>query len=358
MNIDFPDYFLARVSKLCRHLLRWVGDCETSAIKSRLNEHEVVRPVYVCGLARSGSTILLELLSRVEGVATHRYCDFPFQSVPWLWNKYLRKVKSVPTPIERPNGDRILIDRESPEAMEEPLWMMFFQNLHSTKFSQALTEATNCPSFSQFYDSHVRKMLLIRRGNRYICKNNYNVGRIAYLLKLYPDAHFIVPIRHPWTHTHSLVTQHLRFSEFARANSRVGWYLQAAGHFEFGPQRIPIQFDCTAATQTLGCWARGDEHLGYAVQWKEVYGLVQRLRDTPLEIANRIHVIRYEDFCKEPRREFSALLRETGFSENTSISLDHVDAASHPNTLTDDIREAIWQEVGTVASKFGYSATF
>ena len=52
----------------------------------RLDAIPIDRPIFVTGLARSGTTILLTVLSRSAGVATHRYRDFPFLDIPLLWN--------------------------------------------------------------------------------------------------------------------------------------------------------------------------------------------------------------------------------------------------------------------------------
>lgn len=355
VRIAFADYFLARSSHALQPALKQLGNWETGLVASQLRSIQVSRPVFICGLARSGSTILLELLSQIAGVATHRYRDFPFQAIPWIWNNYLNRFQVNSEPVERPHADRIRITRESPEAMEEPLWMMFFNHLHSTCTSQLLTEATACPEFSRFFDEHLRKMLLIRGGQRYVAKNNYNVGRIAFLARLYPDAQFIVPIRHPVSHVHSLVSQHIRFCEYARIQPRVGAYLQAAGHFEFGPQRIPIQFDSTAANRTLEHWTRGDNHRGYAVQWNEVYGYVQHLFENDQQLAQQIHVVRYEDFCSAPEKVFTNLLQQAGLAETCPLSLDHISAIDSTKTLSAEIQDAIWREVDTVATNLGFT---
>ncbi len=105
----------------------------------------------------------------------------------------------------------------------------FFLKLHSTELSQRLTDKTDCPAFAKFFDAHLRKILYIRNGTRYVAKNNYSVGRIEYLSRLYPDAHFVVPIRHPFHHVHSLVAQHQRFCRYAKVEPRVAGYLRAQG---------------------------------------------------------------------------------------------------------------------------------
>ena len=57
----------------------WVklGNVESNAMRAELDAIAIDRPVYIAGLARSGTTILLELLAGHSDVATHRYRDFP-----------------------------------------------------------------------------------------------------------------------------------------------------------------------------------------------------------------------------------------------------------------------------------------
>src|SRR3546814_3756590 len=68
------------------------------------------------------------------------------------------------------------------------------------------------PAFAAFYSDHIRKLLWLRQGRRYLSKDNYNLGRLGGLIALFPDARFIVPLRDPVTHIASLMRQHALFS--------------------------------------------------------------------------------------------------------------------------------------------------
>ena len=172
-------------------------------------------PVFISGLARSGTTILLEELSKVPGVGTHRYRDFPFLMTPWFWNRFLDLFRVPLESVERAHKDRIRITAESPDAFEEPLWQFFFPHLHSAAALHRLTGERRFEEFESFFKDHIRKLLLIRQQPRYLSEENYNVAQIEYLATLFPDARFIIPIRHPVTHVQSLVQQHALFSEYA-----------------------------------------------------------------------------------------------------------------------------------------------
>ena len=126
-----------------------LGDLESSAHRAELDEIAIDRPCYVAGLARSGSTILLELLAGQPGVATHRYRDFPPIFTPLFWNRAFAHVyRADAPPAERAHKDRILVTPDSPEAMEEVLWMRFFPGMHDTGRSQVLDAATSNPRSS------------------------------------------------------------------------------------------------------------------------------------------------------------------------------------------------------------------
>ena len=110
-----------------------LGDLESSAHRAELEAIPIERPVYVAGLARSGSTILLEMLAGRPGVATHRYRDFPPVYTPLFWNRaFAPGLPADAPPTERAHKDRILVTPDSPEAMEEVLWMRFFPTAHET----------------------------------------------------------------------------------------------------------------------------------------------------------------------------------------------------------------------------------
>ena len=101
------------------------------------------------------------------------------------------------------------------------------------------------------------------------------------------------------THVHSLVRQQALFSRYAAEDARVARYLAAAGHFEFGPQRVPIRLNVDEGDRILAAWSRGDEYLGYSIQWKEIYGFVESLRRTNPAVAQQMVIIRYEDLCDQ-----------------------------------------------------------
>jgi Sulfotransferase family len=257
--------------------------------------------------------------------------------------------------VERPHKDRILITSASPDAFEEPLWRQFFPAQHEPGANQRLTAEVSHPKFEAFYRDHLRKILLLRGAPRYVSKGNYNVGRIEYLAKLFPDAVFVVPVRRPLEHVASLCRQHALFASYGEADPRVPLYLAAAGHFEFGLQRRSLVLGNGAAERQAGL-GTGDDVLGYAQQWVEVYGHVERLMAQP-ELAGRILLVRYEDFCAAPEQGLDAILAHAGLADaDGTVRAFAAQISASPELIPPVIaarRNEILSIVGDLASRLG-----
>ncbi|HEX3989800.1 MAG TPA: sulfotransferase, partial [Acetobacteraceae bacterium] len=114
---------------------------EGRLLADRLAATAIDRPVFVAGLARAGTTIVLRTLSEASEFATHRYADFPFLFTPYAWARLRRLMPARrQEPRERMHRDGIMVTAESPEAMEEVLWMAFFPRLHDPAVSNVLDE--------------------------------------------------------------------------------------------------------------------------------------------------------------------------------------------------------------------------
>lgn len=358
MKIRAVDYALVRFATLASPLLKQLGNWESAWLAPRLARQAITRPVFIAGLARSGTTVLLELLAGLGPFATHRYRDFPFVLTPYLWNRYLDLFPYNDQPAERAHKDRIFITRESPEGFEEPIWRAFFPVLQRGPAVAHLADPPHHAVFERFYRDHIKKILLLRGGSRYLSKNNYSLTRIGYLATRFPDAVFVVPVRHPVPQVLSLVRQHRLFLSYAQEDPRTARWLSAAGHNEFGPHRRPIAFNAEAARRACEAWCRGDDALGYAIQWAGAYRLVARLCDAGPEISRRLLVLRYEDLCQRPRATFESLLAQIELRHEAlrPVALNHIAAPTWmAESFTPDLCQAIWHETEHVARRFGYS---
>ena len=350
------DYALVQASLHLAPLLRMLGRFEEDLFGADLHRIEIEAPIFVTGLARSGTTMMLTLLSQAAGVATHRYRDFPFLFAPLAWNRFQDFMRpAAAEAVERPHRDRIRITRESPEAFEEPLWQAFFPVTHDPARYHVLGPDTQNSAFEACFGSHLRKILWLRAGTRYLSKGNYNATRIGYLSRLFPDARFVVPIREPLAHVQSLVRQHQLFCAYASQDARVPAYLAAAGHYEFGPQRRPINADPARIGEIERAWRSGDDYRGYARQWAQVYLHVDRLRREE-RLGRRLRVVRYEDACAGGEAVSRELLEFCGLSDPDG----RVRAAAAklvappPEPVGEREAHAVREEAASVASLYGY----
>ena len=292
---------------------RALGNLESITLGKDLDSQEIIKPIFVSGLARSGSTILTEVISQHPKLACHHYSDFPISWTPYWWNS-LRKRLPLPKqePQERAHRDRLMITSDSPEAVEEVLWMHFFPEAHEPDCSHVMAEQESHPRFEKYYRDHIRKLLMVRGRQRYLAKNNYHVTRIEYLLKLFPDARFVIPIRDPVQQVASLIKQHRLFSQQDEEDSRVSRQLKLSGHYEFGPLRCPIIVN---ENQQAHYGPRLDELSWYAKQWADVYGFLQQRMTENQTLAKACLVIRYEEICSQTRKSLDRLFAHLGLDD-------------------------------------------
>src|SRR5690348_12486441 len=159
---------LASLSPTCSLRL---GEWESAVLGDRIENIQVDRPIYIAGLARSGSTALLECVTSFPQAASHRYRDFPWVFTPYWWNEFLaRTPRRATSHRPRVHADGIAVSPESSEALEEPLWLSAFpspcvegaiahwQSTSATERAGNDRVANN--RFANFYRRHVQKLLL------------------------------------------------------------------------------------------------------------------------------------------------------------------------------------------------------
>ena len=180
--------------------------------------------VFVSGLARSGTTALLNALYQSDTFASLSYDDMPFILAPNLWSKINSKSKSSDL-VERAHGDGIKVSTESPEAFEEVFWMTFDENDKNDQ---------------QKFKTYVQLINHKYGKGRYLSKNNQNIRRLGLISKLFPCSKILIPFRHPLQHAFSLLSQHKKFIADSKEDIFISNYMTWIGHTEFGPNYIPI----------------------------------------------------------------------------------------------------------------------
>ncbi|MGH8018750.1 MAG: hypothetical protein ACREIA_10730 [Opitutaceae bacterium] len=133
---------------------------------------------------------------------------------------------------------------------------------------------------------------------RYVSKNNLNIARVGWLCGAFPEARVIVPFREPLQHAASLRRQHLNFLEIHRRDDFARQYMAAIGHFDFGANLRPVDFEGWCDETALDAASGLDFWLTY---WTSGYSHLLR------EEGPRVRFSSYDAFCAAPQEGLSML---------------------------------------------------
>ena len=364
-QFDFPApmYFIAKMVSRFPSVANAMHKTESIYLRKRLKNYPINRPIYVTGVARAGTTITLEMLSRHPSVATHRYLHMVMPYTPHLVQKLANVLPLMTKPVERLHKDRMLVTRDSPEAVEEILWQKHFSSIVDESQSNILDASNSHPVFEQLYRSHIQKLLLNQKASRYAAKNNYNVSRLEYLQKLFPDVRFVIVIRNPFDHIASLAKQDYVLGNLEHGDPRLLDWTKIIGHREFGTAKICINFGNTETVKTIRrLWSDPKTYAqGWAMYWNSAYSFVHERIESNPKIAESSIIVRYEDLCEYPEKMIDAIIKHTeidseSFNPIKEYYCSRLTKPSYYRTeYTEKEQEAILSETAETAAKFGYS---
>ena len=230
--------------------------------------------VFVAGLARSGTTILLNAIHQSNQFASLTYDDMPFILAPNLWGKINRR-STHGEAKERAHGDSIRVSTNSPEAFEEVFWKTFTDN-------SIIREEL----FIKFIS------LILKKNNktRYLSKNNQNIRRLDLLSEIFPRSKILIPFRDPLQQTLSLFSQHMKFGKEQNEDTFVRDYMKWIGHSEFG-----LDYKMIHPSNLL--YPNEKEFNHWLEQWYLTYKSVLELSAEHGEF----YLIRFESLCNNPK---------------------------------------------------------
>jgi len=232
-----------------------LSDLENNIYGKKFREIEVVKPVFITALPRAGTTLLLDLLASTSNFVTNTYRDMPFFLIPVFWNNYSRIFKQSDKLRERAHGDGMLVSVDSPEAFEEIIWKSFWKSKYK-KDKIIPWNNLSYPEFESFFKKHIQKTIFLKSNNkesygRYISKNNLNIARTKYISQIFPDSTILILFRDPLQHASSLLRQHLNFLEIHKEDSFACKYMEAIGHYDFGKNIKPVDFNSWITQELL-----------------------------------------------------------------------------------------------------------
>lgn len=261
------------------------------------------RHVFVTGLARAGTTVLLRLLHRSGPFRSLTYRDMPFVLAPNLWKRLSLRWQQGQQERMRAHGDRVMVNADSPEAFEEVFWRIFTG--HDYIRANGLLPYRPGEAALKRFRSYVGAILASgeQGERRYLSKNNNNLLRLPALAAAFPEARFVVPFRHPGTHATSLWKQHGLFCRMQAESPFVRNYMDWLGHHEFGLGHRPFLF---------GGSPDGDLSPVSPDYWLDLWIRTHKaLLEQPVE---RRHWVCYEDLCTNDE-VWAQLARRLGLAE-------------------------------------------
>lgn len=272
-----------------------LNDFECRRFKKRLAPIQSDHPVFVTALPRAGTTLLLELLVNSGEFVSHTYRDMPFLMVPLLWQKFSARFKHDTEARERAHGDGMMVTTDSPEAFEEIIWRHFWPK-HYQESRIVPWQKSQSATFEQYLATHFKKIIAARTGDqyhgqRYVSKNNLNIARLPYLVRLFPESTILVPFRHPLQHARSLLRQHRNFLAIHADDDFACAYMRDIGHYDFGANLKPVDFNHWLASAT---WKDATTINFWLEYWLNAYRYVSGL-DAP-----QIHLLGYDELCVNP----------------------------------------------------------
>ena len=264
------NYFISRASL----------ELEFDLHKKKILQKEIEKVVFISGLARSGTTILLRKVFSSNEFASLQYNNMPFLFLPNLWSPK-SKIKSY----ERAHGDSIKINESSPEEFDEYFWKVHLDDNYIKKNHLNIHEIDNV--FLDNYIKYIKLVCLSKSQKNYITKNNNNILRISSLYKI-PNSYFFFLIRNPLDHASSLLKLHKKFIKEQKKDIFSLDYFNFLGHHEFGIGHKPFNLIYSIFDQLKDFDINSIEY--WLIIWKQYYCYL-------LKIYNEnFIIILFEDF--------------------------------------------------------------
>jgi hypothetical protein len=247
------------------------------------------RHVFVSGLARAGTTVLMRHFHATGAYRSLTYRDMPFVLAPNLWRKLARSSKRDVAAAERAHGDRIFVDVDSPESLDEVFWRIFAGEEYIEKTH--LKPHSPDPETTWKYVCYVNAILNAQdtRLPRYLSKNNNNILRLNGIRGAFPQALILIPFRDPLSHAGSLLRQHRNFVEMQAESRFVRSYMTWLVHHEFGHDHRPFRFGEDGRSVPSSYGTNAIEY--WVDMWCATYGWLER--SAPEDAI----FVCYEDLC-------------------------------------------------------------
>lgn len=269
--------------------------------------------LFVSGLARSGTTALLNCLYKTNEFASLNYADMPFILAPNLGRKLFTGTSKTNFK-ERAHKDGIFINSESPEALDEVYWKVFLNDNYIQK-DRLLINNPSSVVLNQFKD-YIHLILKKNQNGkqlRYLSKNNNNILRLHSIIATFPNSQIIIPFRDPLQQALSLLNQHNHFCKIHKEDPFSLKYMNWIGHHEFGLNQKPFFLNDKAIFDQME--QSNKEEINYwLLSWLNYYSYIVN------NLSKNYILFSFERFCREPNIVLGELLKKIDL-ENYNLNL-------------------------------------
>jgi hypothetical protein len=181
--------------------------------KTNLNRSDI-NIILITGLARSGTTSLLNELVKNDSVFSLKYQNMPFVLAPKFQNILQNKASLEINIIERSHKDGIFINEFSPEAFDE----VFFKVYEEKKFTLKDKLRQYESRYINKYLNFINHCLCVNQKKNYLTKNNNHILRLSQLIET-QKFKILVTFREPLSHAYSLLNKHIIHSKLQESDS-------------------------------------------------------------------------------------------------------------------------------------------
>ena len=258
--------------------------------------------LWVTGLARAGTTSVLERLVATGAFHSLNYANMPLVLAPGMWKRFHNP--GTGELKERSHGDGILVGLDSAEALEE----VFFQAITGRGYVKAdglhAHDIDDAQHAAYLDYQGIALASAERPGAMYIAKNNNALLRYPAMRRLNREFHAVVMFREPLSHAASLLAMHRKYCAMQADDPFVLEYMDWLAHHEFGLGHKPFHFPSTQ------CMPAGDPTtLDHWLQlWINHYQEVLTLDD------HRLYLVSYERYCAAPNDVLQRIAEVAGRS--------------------------------------------
>ena len=341
INYSFGERFLHRLALE----KPWIGqislDLELLAFgKGDLGSGD--QPVFISGLARAGTTILMRTFYDTGIFRSITYRDMPFVLMPGIWKRLSRIFHQQEALKERAHGDGVFVNFDSPEAFEEIFWRTFcaddyiFENhLRPHHINQEVI------SLFQAFVSQVVLSADDPKQRRYLSKNNNNILRLGTIRRAFPEGLILIPFRDPVQQSISLLQQHIKFCNINAKDHFASDYMRWLGHHEFGATHKPFWFDNDFSIFDPE-YGSHNVHYWLAI-WCSAYSYILKLAPSGSLFVN------FEELCRIPEVILKNLFNKAGLSSKAWTIAEKIKAPEFKTA--DNINEELRSQANSVHRK-------